>query len=99
MWKPVVSKLESTIRFFSYFMILTNSILAIYIIIVGLVYQILLRNTWSPTGLQIIVGELLDSINPGLAIIYWFLYEDNKLNYNQIPKMSICFIFLFEAII
>ncbi|GGG45327.1 Pr6Pr family membrane protein [Epilithonimonas arachidiradicis] len=104
-----VSVMESVIRFFSYFTILSNLILAVsfsvqafqketikvltpitvYITIVGLVYQILLRHTWSPAGLQMIVDELLHSIIPGLAIIYWFLFEDNKLNYNHIPKWLI----------
>jgi hypothetical protein len=104
-----VSESESIVRFFSYFTILSNLILAIsfavqafrkktiviltpitvYITIVGLVYQILLRHTWSPTGLQMIVDELLHSIIPSLAIMYWFLYESNKISYNQIPKWLI----------
>lgn len=115
-----ISRLESVIRFFSYFTILTNMILAIsfsvqafkketiriltpitvYITIVGLVYQILLRHTWSPTGLQMIVDELLHSIIPGLAIIYWFFYEDNRLNYNHIPKWLIFpLLYLFYILI
>lgn len=115
-----VSGSESIVRFFSYFTILSNLILAIsfsvqalrkqtiqiltpitvYITIVGLVYQILLRRTWSPTGLQMIVDELLHSIIPGLAIIYWFLYEDNKINYNQIPKWLIFpLLYLFYILI
>jgi len=104
-----VSKLESIIRFFSYFTILSNLILAIsfsvqtfqketikiltpvtvYITIVGLVYQILLRHTWSPTGLQRIVDESLHSVIPLVAIVYWFLFECRKLRYNQIPKWLI----------
>jgi len=115
-----ISRLESVIRFFSYFTILTNMILAIsfsvqafkketiriltpitvYITIVGLVYQILLRHTWSPTGLQMIVDELLHTIIPALAIIYWFFYEDNKLNYNHIPKWLIFpLLYLFYILI
>ncbi len=111
---------ESVIRFFSYFTILTNTLLAIsfsvqtfqketikiltpitvYITIVGMVYQILLRQTWSPTGLQMIVDELLHSIIPGLSVIYWFFYEDSKLNYNQIPKWLIFpLVYLFYILI
>lgn len=115
-----ITRLESVIRFFSYFTILSNLILAIsfsvqafqkktigiltpitvYITIVGLVYQILLRHTWSPTGLQMIVDELLHSIIPGLVIIYWFVYEDDEISYNQIPKWLIFpLVYLFYILI
>lgn len=101
----VESELETTIRFFSFFTILTNTLVAvfftiqafnsntvkaltpltIYITIVGLVYQILLRHTWNPTGLQKIVDELLHSVIPVLTIIYWYLYEEkSKLKYSHI---------------
>ena len=64
-----------------------NSLTAItvYITIVGLVYQILLRNTWSPTGSQKVVDELLHSVNPLLVIGYWYFNSKQKtLNYNKI---------------
>src|SRR5690554_4316116 len=87
---------ETLIRFFSFFTILTNSLVAgyfsylsyhwikrqpitkneftrltaitVYISIVGLVYQVLLRHIWSPTGLQT-VDELLHSVVPVLVVI------------------------------
>ena len=104
---------ETTIRFFSFFTILTNSLVAIYftdqaisvtkstranssgfltaitvyITIVGLVYQILLRQIWEPQGLSMLVDELLHSVNPLLVICFWFLYENkSKISYKQIPK-------------
>ncbi|WP_090024474.1 Pr6Pr family membrane protein [Chryseobacterium oleae] len=106
---------ETTIRFFSYFTILTNllaalyftyqslrnnlskpensgilSALTVYILIVGLIYQILLRQTWNPTGMQRVADELLHSIIPVLVLIYWYLYEDKKaLNYRIIPKWAV----------
>src|SRR5688572_21115628 len=85
----ITSITETTIRFFSFFTILTNSLLAlyftlitfktrpaylsildrpgtltaitVYITIVGLVYQIILRPLWDPKGTQMIVDELLHS--------------------------------------
>jgi len=93
---------EATIRFFSFFTILTNLLVAVYfsfelfqakhpgaytrrpgaltaltvyITIVGLGYQILLRHLWSPTGLQWLVDELLHSVIPVLVILYWYRYE------------------------
>jgi hypothetical protein len=99
----VASALETTIRFFSFFTILTNALAAIYftsrvttrtagkvnffdkpgvltaitvyITIVGIVYQVVLRHIWEPTGLQMLVDELLHSVMPIFVIVFWFLYE------------------------
>ncbi len=64
--------------------------ITIYIVIVGMVYQVALRSTWNPTGLQRIVDELLHSIIPVLVIIYWHLYENKKnLQYKQMALWAI----------
>ncbi|MEO7534463.1 MAG: Pr6Pr family membrane protein [Ferruginibacter sp.] len=63
----------------------TITAITVYITIVGAVYQILLRHIWHPTGLQMIVDELLHSVNPLLVIFYWCLFERKGLvNYTQI---------------
>lgn len=103
---------EATIRFFSYFTILTNiavatyytallfnapivrtkgllSAVTVYIIIVGLVYQVALRHIWDPQGLQKWVDELLHSVIPFGALIYWGLFEKKGLRYSQIFAWSI----------
>lgn len=92
--------LETIFRFFSFFTILTNSLVALYftaqvlgksrfpwklfykdgtitaltafIFIVGLVYQVVLRPLWTPTGLQWLVDELLHSVIPVLMLGYWY---------------------------
>ena len=92
---------ETIIRFFSFFTILTNILVALFftakiynlkgfffilfrskgsltavttfIIIVGLVYQFILRKTWHPTGLQMIVDELLHTVIPLFMLGYWLL--------------------------
>ncbi|MPS66179.1 MAG: hypothetical protein DI622_05040 [Chryseobacterium sp.] len=120
-----ISFAEANIRFFSYFTILTNIIVAvyftlqvfnsvpkikkpgiltaitIYILIVGLVYQIILRSTWDPKGLQRFVDELLHTIIPILVLIYWYLYENkNRLNYRQILSWTIYpLLYLFYILI
>ena len=110
--------LETTIRFFSFFTILTNLLVAIYftlslikkenrvlsiinkpgtltavtvyITIVGLVYQILLRHIWDPKGMQRVIDELLHSAIPILVTIFWYLYEEKKsIAYKQILKWLI----------
>lgn len=114
----VIPILETTIRFFSFFTILTNLLVAIYftlslikkenrvlsiinkpgtltavtvyITIVGLVYQILLRHVWDPKGMQRVIDELLHSAIPILVTIFWYLYEEKKsIAYKQILKWLI----------
>ncbi len=103
---------EATIRFFSYFTILTNIIVAtyftalllgarivrtkgllsaitVYIVIVGLVYQVALRHVWNPQGLQKLVDELLHSVIPLGALIYWSFFEKKGLGYAQTFPWSI----------
>ncbi|HEY5406898.1 MAG TPA: Pr6Pr family membrane protein [Ginsengibacter sp.] len=98
----VTSIPETIIRYFSFFTILTNLIVAIcctnlltegnsgmkiffgkqttltaitvYITIVGLVYNLILRFLWKPEGLQWIVDELLHSVIPLLFIAFWLLF-------------------------
>ncbi len=105
---------ETTIRFFSYFTILTNLLVAlyftgksipatkkmtfinkpglltsltVYITVVGLIYQLLLRHLWNPEGLQRIVDELLHSVIPLLTIFYWYFYESKlSLKFKQIAN-------------
>lgn len=94
--------LETVVRFFSFFTILTNTLVALFftvsflkerprllqwlnrdgaitalttfILIVGLVYQVVLRSIWEPRGFQLIVDELLHSAIPLYMLIYWILY-------------------------
>lgn len=99
-----VAIFETIIRFFSFFTILTNLLVALYftsripifkkvsirqmtnkgtitaltvfILVVGLVYQLVLRQTWHPTGFQRIVDELLHSVMPVFVLLYWLSFAD-----------------------
>ena len=90
---------ETVIRFFSFFTILTNSLVAlfcitrawfpgsalgryfgrytvfsaitVYIVIVGGVYQVALRQVWEPEGLQLLVDEALHTMTPAYMLILW----------------------------
>lgn len=94
--------LETMTRYFSYFTILTNIMVAlcftllllnfkkkehslyskpkilaavtVYICVVGIVYNLILRFTWQPVGLQRLVDELLHSVIPVLYIVYWLIF-------------------------
>ncbi len=114
----VTSIPETIIRFFSFFTILTNILvafyftvllvggygkvrqffsrtsvvtaIAVYITIVGLVYQFLLRQLWDPMGLQRIADELLHSVIPFYFVVYWWTFLDrNNLTWKQIPAWLI----------
>jgi hypothetical protein len=47
---------------------------AVYIAIVGMVYQLLLRHLWNPQGAQWVADVLLHSIIPVGYILYWWLF-------------------------
>jgi hypothetical protein len=107
------SSLELVVRFFSYFTILTNILVAaacslqliapasslcrffskpgtltaltVYILIVGAVYNIILRSTWNPEGLQMIVDEILHSLIPAFFVLYWiFFVPKAELKWNNV---------------
>ena len=97
-----LSPIEGTVRFFSYFTILTNILvafsltsvldapqtrsgiffshsstqtaIAIYIFVVGLVYNLILRKLWAPKGLQLIVDNILHSAVPLIYVLYWIAF-------------------------
>ena len=46
----------------------------VYIMVVGLVYQIILRHTWDPQGLQKLIDELLHTLNPLFFLVYWWVF-------------------------
>ncbi|MBW8243415.1 Pr6Pr family membrane protein [Muricauda oceani] len=52
----------------------TPMALTAFIVVVGLVYQFVLRKLWSPTGLQMVVDEMLHTIIPVLMYVYWLMF-------------------------
>ncbi|HEY5966362.1 MAG TPA: Pr6Pr family membrane protein [Chitinophagaceae bacterium] len=56
----------------------TATALTAYITIVGVTYNILLRNTWNPQGMQKLVDELLHSVIPVYFVLFWFIFVPGK---------------------
>lgn len=110
-----LSPIEGTIRFFSYFTILTNILvafsltvilvkpqtrsgyffsrnstqaaIAVYIFIVGLVYNLILRKLWAPQGLQLIADNILHSAVPLIYLLYWIAFVPKEnLNWGDAAK-------------
>ena len=72
-------------RFFSRASV--QAALGVYIGIVGLVYNTVLRFLWAPQGLQRGVDELLHLAIPILYLIYWLLYAPKRdLAWKQLPS-------------
>ena len=99
---PAPTAFEKVLRFFGYFTVDTNILVALsftfialnsnsrpgkfftkastvtaitaYIIIVGITYNIFLRSTWNPQGLQKLVDELLHSVTPIAYVIFWVAF-------------------------
>jgi hypothetical protein len=120
---------EAILRFFGYFTIDTNILVAlsltfialnnnsrlgkfftkastitaitVYIIIVGTTYNIVLRSTWDPQGLQKLVDELLHSVIPVLNVIFWMILvpaEGLKWK-NAFPWLIYPFAYMIYAVI
>jgi hypothetical protein len=51
-----------------------KSALVVYIIIVGVVYAVLLRNLWHPHGLQLLADIVLHDAIPFLYPLYWLAF-------------------------
>ena len=47
---------------------------ATYIAIVGIIYAVLLKNLWNPTGLQKIADVMLHDIVPVLYVMHWLVF-------------------------
>lgn len=75
------------------------SAIALYITIVGIVYNLVLRNLWHPEGLFKLADELLHSVNPLLFVIYWLLYIP-KANLKWIEALNwLWFPFIYSVYI
>ncbi len=63
----------------------TLTALAIYITIVGLVYNGILRFLWSPQGAQQLVDELLHVVNPLWFLLFWvFFVPKSRLKWKNV---------------
>ncbi len=52
----------------------TTSASAVYIAVVGMIYSLLLRALWEPTGLQLVVDIALHDTIPILYVLFWLLF-------------------------
>ena len=56
-----------------------------FILIVGIVYQLVLRGLWEPKGLQRIVDEFLHAVIPIYVLIYWITFsKKEKITFREV---------------
>lgn len=86
-------------RFFSTGTALTG--VALYITIVALIYNIILRSLWHMEGLFKLANELLHVVDPLLFIIYWFAFVPKEsLKYRDIlPWLWFPFLYFVYVLI
>ncbi len=124
----VTSVPEAILRYFTFFTILTNILVAvcsttllvspasrwgqyfsrqtvraaitIYILVVGAVYNSILRFLWAPQGMQQLVDELLHTAIPLLFIFYWIIFvRKDQLQWKNILNWLIYPLVYFIVII
>jgi len=62
----------------------------LYILVVGLVFNIILRFLGPFTGLQLVVSEIHHTIVPLMILLYWWRWVDTRsLTYRHIPAWLI----------
>ena len=64
----LLNPLSKTGTFFARYR--TSTAITVYILIVGIIYNIILRFIWNPQGLQMLVDKLLHSLIPVLFFTY-----------------------------
>jgi len=56
----------------------------VYILTVGLTYNLMLRSLWKPEGLQLLADNLLHSIIPVLYLVFWLIFvKKHTLQWNN----------------
>ena len=70
-------------KFFSRPTVLTA--VTVNIVVVGLVYNTILRFLWAPEGMQMVVDELLHSVMPLVFLFYWLIFvPKSTLDWKQV---------------
>jgi len=61
-----------------------KSAIAFYIAIVGIVYNLVLRQLWNPEGFQFVADVILHTAIPIMYVVYWFIFvPKGELNWKN----------------
>jgi hypothetical protein len=83
----------------------TITAIALYIIVVGLVYNLILRPIYHPQGWGRVADEIVHSVNPSLYVIYWLSFAakgsvkwKNAINWLIYPLLYLVYTFLHGVV-
>ena len=59
-----------------------------YMIVTGITYELLLRGTWSPHGLQFATDLVFHDVEPVLTVVFWAAFAPKKaLRWRTLPAL------------
>jgi len=83
----------------------TQAAIAVYIFIVGLIYNLILRNVWSPQGLQLVVDNILHVAVPLIYVLYWIAFVPKQnlvwmdaVRWLSYPALYFLWVIIFGAL-
>jgi hypothetical protein len=77
----------------------SQSAVTVYILVVGVVYNLVLRAIWHPEGMQRIVDEMLHVISPLLMLWYWIRFTEKSDLHTGMALRWLAFPFLYTVFI
>lgn len=67
-----------------------NTAIAASIGLVGITYSLVLRQTWQPQGLQLVVDVVLHDVMPVLFLLFWWLFVPKRgLRWTQVALWAL----------
>ena len=68
----------------------TLTAVTVYLLVVGIIYNVILRGLWNPQGLEMIIDESLHSAMPALFLLFWVIYiAPRALSWKSVPVWMI----------
>jgi hypothetical protein len=76
-----------------------TSALVVYVIVVGVVYERLLRHLWHPHGMRLFADMLLHDAVPFLYSLYWLLFQRQSamVRSSQLAHLPNSFLLLYNV--
>ncbi|GAA4336112.1 Pr6Pr family membrane protein [Mucilaginibacter gynuensis] len=86
-------------KYFSRISVITA--VTLYIVIVGLIYNTILKDLWQPKGLFKLTDDLLHTISPILLLLYWLIFVPKQhIAWRQmLPWLIFPFVYFIYSLI